>query len=225
MAYNLIQTPNWRYYNPNNVIDMVQNAKGSYNAANAGKIGSWFGNNFGWDKGNGLTAFGKNIGKGANIGSGIMYGLEAINNAKNVSDAQSDANDLMTGILRSSSSNPLTASFLTTNQNAMLNKIKRGSYDSEAEFGDIDLMSLLGGAGKGALTGALFGGIPGAIIGGLGGGLNANLTRQGEDQQRINSELEGLYQSLTEAENQYNAMKRPPITGLGLQSRYQNMFM
>lgn len=195
-------------------------------AATAGTgVKGALGKSFGWSKGSGLTAFGKNLGKGANIGSGIMYGIDAIKGAKNVSDAQNAGEDLMTEILRSSASNPLASSFLSSDQTAMLNKIKRGSYDSEASFGDVDLMSLLGGAGKGALTGLAFGGIPGAIIGGLGGGLTSNLTRQEQDQNRINSELEGLYQSLIEAENQYNTMKRPAITGLGLQSRYQNMFM
>jgi hypothetical protein len=183
------------------------------------------GKSFGWDKGSGLTAFGKNIGKAANIGSGIMYGIDALGGMKDLSNSQKSTDDLISDIMRSSASNPLTSSYLTSDQQSMLNKIKRGNYESKASSTDFDLMGLLSGAGKGALTGGLTGGIPGAIIGALGGGITSNLDRQNADQQRINSELEGLLQSLNDAESQYKMMKRPNFTGLGIQSRYQNMYM
>jgi hypothetical protein len=194
-------------------------------AAGGGGLGSWFGNNFGWDKKSGLTMFGKNLGKTANIGSGIMYGLDAIGGLGDLSSTQSQTDDLLTDILRSSASNPLLNSYLTSDQMSMLNKIKRGNYRTEASATDFDLAGLLSSAGQGALTGGITGGIPGAIIGALGGGITSNIDRQNQDQQRINAELEGLLQALTDAESQYNMMKRPNFTGLGIQSRYQNMYM
>ena len=185
-------------------------------------------NNFGWNSATGAKVFGKDLGGWKGIGTwgtGLYHGAKAIGNANEVTDSKNEAQDLLSDILRSSASNPLTNQFLTSDQTAMLNKIKRGTYDTESNFGDVDIMSLLGGAGKGALSGGLIAGIPGAIIGGLGGGLNANLERQNQDQQNINSQLEGLYQALMDAETQYNSMKRPNFTGLGIQSRYQNMYM
>lgn len=193
--------------------------------ANLNNLKGWLGNNFGWDKTSGLKVLGKNLGKTANIGSGIMYGLDAIGGMSDLSKTQSDTDSLISDILRSSASNPLLNSYLTSDQISMLNKIKRGSYDSEASFGDIDLMGLLSSAGSGALSGGLMGGIPGAIIGAIGGGLTSNIERQNKDQALINSELEGLLQSLTDAESQYKMMKRPNFTGLGIQSKYQNMYM
>ena len=185
-------------------------------------------NNFGWNSATGAKVFGKNLGGWKGIGTwgtGLYQGAKAIGNANEVTNSKNEAQDLLSDILRSSASNPLTNQFLTSDQTAMLNKIKRGTYDTESNFGDVDIMSLLGGAGKGALSGGIIAGIPGAIIGGLGGGLNANLERQNQDQQNINSQLEGLYQALIDAETQYNSMKRPNFTGLGIQSRFQNMYM
>lgn len=185
-------------------------------------------NNFGWNSATGAKVFGKDLGGWKGIGTwgtGLYHGAKAIGNANEIADYKTEANDLISDILRSSASNPLTNQFLTSDQTAMLNKLKRGTYDTDSNFTDFDLMSLLGGAGKGALSGGLIAGIPGAIIGGLGGGLNANLERQGQDQQNINAQLEGLYQALVDAEAQYNSMRRPNFTGLGIQSKYQNMYM
>lgn len=189
------------------------------------KLKGWLGNNLAWDKSKGLTVLGKDLGKSANKLSALMYAAQAVNNASNISNSRSDADELVSDILRSSTSNPMASDLLTSEQLAMLNKLKRGSYGTEASLTDFDLMGLLGGAGKGAISGGVFGGVPGAIIGAIGGGVNSHLENTTQNQDRINAELEGLLQALTDAESQYQAMRRPNLTGLGLQSRYQNMYM
>lgn len=178
-------------------------------------------NNFGWSKNAGVKAFGKNLGKYATGANALLQGFDAVGNLGDLSDAQAETDSLLTDILRSSASNPLASSMLTSDQISMLNKIKRGTYDTEAGFGDVDLMGLLSSAGQGALTGGLMGGLPGALVGGIGGALNSNLERQAQDQGLINSQLEGLYQALIDAEQQYKAMRRPNFTGLGIKSQYQ----
>lgn len=240
---------NWEYYDPNRkkrleqvygeIIDAVPSS-GTTGGAKTKTVGTGFQmpgfltagindlkNNFGWNSATGAKILGKNMGGWTGpgtVGTGLMYGAQAIGNANDIADSRADANDLISDILRSSASNPLTNQFLTSDQTAMLNQLKRGTYDIDSNFTDFDLMGLLGGIGKGALSGGIIGGIPGAIVGGLGGGLNANLERQGQDQQNINAQLEGLYQALMDAESQYNSMRRPNFTGLGIQSRFQNMY-
>lgn len=213
-------------YNADEIIDPVR--KSSKRGAG---LGNFFGkagntlhglkNGFGWSKNAGAKAFGKNLGNYATGANALMQGFNAVGNLGDVSDAQAETNSLLTDILRSSASNPLASSMLTSDQISMLNKIKRGTYDTEAGFGDVDLMGLLSSAGQGALTGGLMGGIPGALVGGIGGALNSNLERQAQDQGLINSQLEGLYQALIDAEQQYKAMRRPNFTGLGIKSQYQ----
>ena len=203
----------------------VSNASNVINATtNKNKLGGWFGNNFGWSKDSGVKAFGKNIGKYATGANAILQGFNAANNINELSDVNADTDALTSNILRSAASNPLTSSYLTSDQQSMLNKLKRGSLDTESSFFENNLMSLLGGAGQGALSGGLIGGIPGAIVGGLGGLVNTGLQGQTQNQALINSKLEGLLQSLTDAEMQYKSMKRPNFTGLGIQQQYKDMY-
>lgn len=198
-----------------NIIDMPTNKN---------KLGGWFGDNFGWSKSAGVKAFGKPIGKYATGANAVLQGFDAINNMNALSDVNADTDALISDILRSAASNPLTSNYLTSDQQSMLNQLKRGTLDTESGFLENDLMSLLGGAGQGALTGGLIGGIPGAVVGGLGGLVNTGLQGQAQAQSLTNSELEGLLQALTDAEMQYKSMKRPNFTGLGIQQQYKDMY-
>ena len=191
---------------------------------NTSKLKNWLGGNFGWSKDSGVKAFGKNIGKYATGANALIQGVDAIGNVNTLSDVKNDADAIVSDILKSAASNPLTSNYLTSDQLAMLNQLKRGTYDTEAGFFDTDMMSLLGGVGQGALSGGLIGGIPGAIVGGLGGLVNTGLQGQTQNQALINSKLEGLLQSLTDAEMQYKSMKRPNFTGLGIQQQYKDMY-
>jgi hypothetical protein len=176
-----------------------------------------------WSKAGGIKV--SNIGKMSNIGSGIGQGIQAIGNLKNISDTSSNISDLRGDILTQYSSNPLANYYLTPDQKQMIRQIKRGTYDDGGSSGILKgigsgLLGTVANAGIGYLTG----GIPGAIIGGVGGLVNSGMQGYNQAQQSKASELEALYQALNEANMQYQSMKRIPMSGLGLQQRYVNMY-
>lgn len=182
---------------------------------------------FGWNLKDGAKVFGKNIGKAANIGSGIMYGAQALGNMNALNESRDSADDLIDQILISANNNPIANSYLTSEQKAMLNKARRGDLDTETSIDDFipdDLLGNIGDIGLGVLMG-LPGGLPGMIIGGAGSAINAGLEDSMQEQQSQVAELEALLQALQDAELQYQSMKRPNFTGLGIQQRYQNMYM
>lgn len=248
MASNLpIQSTDWRYYNPqyakqqqgSNIGGIAGNAAGTLGglkglfgkaksgaSAKAGQAGSYLKNNFGWNKGSGVTAFGKNVGKAVPWIQGGLGAIQAAQGFSRLSDAQQDTGDATSGILRSAASNPLHGSFLSSDQMSLLNQLRRGNYENTSDFGDV-----LGGVGSGlgdtamqTLMGFGMGGIPGAVVGGASGLINSGIQGATQGQQGKTAELEGLYQALMDAESQYRSMRRPNFTGLGIQRQYQNMY-
>lgn len=204
-----------------------------------GNLKGWFtglGNNSGWNlTGNsrfgigntggraGLTLGGKNLGGLATAGAGIYQGIRGFQNLNDLNETKDAKENILNQIRTAAAGNPMLSSYLTDDELATLNKVKRGQYNNAPSnsnsFGDI-----LKGAGTGALTG-LAGGLPGIIVGALGGAINGGITSQNEAQQRENATLEGLYNSLANANAQYKRMRIPNYTGLGLQSRYTNQWM
>ena len=179
-----------------------------------------------FDKGKGLSIGGKNIGKAVPWGVGIYQGLDALGGLSKMSDLNADADTLTSQILTSAAGNPLIGSYLTSDDLALLGKLQRGSYDASADLGDAtsNLSNLLTGAGSGALMG-LAGGVPGAIIGGIGGLINSGIDNMNTETTNNTARLEALYQNLLNAEQQYKSMRRPNFNGLGIQQRYQNMYV
>ena len=182
--------------------------------------------NFGWSKGSGIKAFGKNIGKWGNIAGGALQGVEALGNLQDLNESQSTTDDLIGEILNNANANPLVSSYLTPSQLSLLRQVKRGDKSPETDFDDFipDDMSDFGDILKDAGLGLAVGGIPGALIGGIGGAVNSGLSGATEDQAQQNAELEMLLQALEDANMQYQSMKRPNLPGLGLQSRYYDMY-
>ena len=185
-----------------------------------------FKNIVGFDKGKGLTIGGKNIGKMVPYGVGIYQGLDALGGMSEMSNLNKDVDDLTNRILTSASGNPLLQSYLTSEDLSLLGKLQRGNYDASGSFGDAtsNLANLLTSAGSGALMGAA-GGIPGAIVGGIGGLINGGIDNINAETTNNTARLESLYQNLLNAEQQYKSMRRPNFNGLGIQQRYQNMYM
>jgi len=171
----------------------------------------------------GLTLGGKNLGGLATAGAGIYQGIRGIQNLNDLSETKSTRDDLLNQIRASAAGNPMLSSYLTDDEMATLNKVRRGNFDNDASNSNM-FGGILKGAGTGALTG-LAGGLPGILVGALGGAINGGVSSQNEAQQRENAILEGLYNSLANANAQYKRMRIPNYTGLGLQSRYTNQWM
>ena len=179
-----------------------------------------------WTKGSGLQYKNHNIGKWSNIGQGVYQGVSALNNLGDLGDLREDTDTLENDIIRSAMSNPLASSYLTSDQEALLNKLRNGTYSEDADGGDFfdGVFSGLGNIATGVLMGAP-GGVPGMIIGGLGSAINSGIQGMQQGQTETNAQLQGLYSALNQAEQQYRAMRRPNVTGLGLrQSALEQMY-
>ena len=90
-----------------------------------------------------------------------------------------------------------------------------------------DPLSLLKGAGQGALTGlpALLTGNPIPLLIGAGGGaINAGIQNATQGYEDDLATLEELYNALQYASQDYKSMRRPNFQGLGIQQRYQDMY-
>ena len=177
---------------------------------NKGLKGLFNKNNFGWSKGSGVKAFGKNVGKWGNIAGGAMQGIQALSNINQLDQVNDAAQDLESQILTSYGSNPNAGLALTADQKKLLRDLKTNGVDTSVGLDDLmpdslgDLVSPVLQGGLGFLTG----GIPGAVIGGVGGLVNTGLSGATEDAQRRNAELEALLNTLEEAEMQHQQMLR-----------------
>lgn len=189
-------------------------------------------NAYGWTKGSGLKftnpSTGKltNLGKWSNIAGGVMQGVDALGALATYGDLTNDANSLQSNIRIASMGNPLLSSYLTPEQLSLLSSIEDGRYNMSDGY-EFSLSSLLGGlteAVPAALIGGATGGIPGAVIGGVGSLINSGLDSFNASNQNSVNELQALYTALQDANAQYQSMKRPNFTGLGIQQRYQNMY-
>lgn len=186
-------------------------------------IKDWFSKN--WNKGSGIQA--GNIGKMANWGAGISEGVQALGNLSDISKSNSNLDDLEGRILNAYGSNPLANDMLTSEQLSQIRNLQRG-YDTEStpEFGDAisGIGNNLGSILTNTLISGAVGGIPGAVISALGGLVNSGMQGYNQAQDARASELEGLYNSLLDAESQYKSMRRPTMAGLPLQQRYIDMY-
>jgi hypothetical protein len=188
---------------------------------NKGLKGLFNKQNFGWSKGKGLKAFGKNVGKWGNVAGGVMQGISALSNINQLGNAKDTTADLQNQILNSYNSNPMAGLYMTAEQKKLLRDLKNNGADTSVDLGDFvpnsvgDLVSPLIQGGLGFATG----GIPGAIIGGVGGLANAGLENATESQQLRNAELEALLASLEDAEMQYQQLLRS-----GAQRRFQQFY-
>lgn len=178
-----------------------------------------------WRLGQGITPL--KAGKLTNIGSGIAQGVQGLQNLSNLGKSTSDYNNIQGDILAAYSNNPLASSYLSPDQMKMIRQIRRGNLPERttaSQGASDEIASNIGGILAGTGIGLATGGIPGALINSVGGLLNAGISGANKAQQSNLSQLDDLYQSLVDAQAQYNAMKRPNMTGLGLQQRYQQMY-
>lgn len=166
-----------------------------------------------WNKSSGIQPY--NLGK-ASTALGVGYNLYNIGSGLNkLSDSRSDGSDIASDIVTASYNNPMLQYDLDPEQLKMLRQLRRDSYATEADTGDIDWSDTIGGALKGGIYG-LAGGIPGVILGALGGGANAAIDSMNEAQGVTNDELEALYAAIMQSEQEYNALRKQRMIQNGI---------
>lgn len=165
----------------------------------------------------------------ANTGMGIYQGINALKNANELSSIDSDLNNLTGDIKSSAYANPMAMSYLNADQKRLFRQLQNDTYNTTSEAlgqGTAGAVKSLPKAILSGLGGGLIGGPLGALIGAGGTLLNSGLQGAAQGKQNKQAELEALYQTLFDAENDYNAMRRPAnVNYAGLQRRYSNVLM
>lgn len=161
---------------------------------------------FSWNKGSGLQAFGKNVGKFANFANAGIQGAQAIGNIYDLANEGYETDDILDDIRLAAMNNPYYQYDLTDAELKLLRDINRGRADTSAGLGDVNWLNALGDTAVGVTTGAV-GGIPGMIIGGIGGLGNSILGDLSSEQDATNAELEQLLASLEASKRNYKQMR------------------
>lgn len=171
-----------------------------------------------------LNTVGNNLGR---IAAGVnlaTQGYNILNNLDNMNDAKDDASTLKAKILSTAAANPMNSSYLSADNMRLLRQLRNGTYEADDADTKEIILNGLSGALKGTLTGVA-GGIPGMVIGGFGGAINDGMSTVSNAANVDNQKLEALLAELEDAQTQYNRMKRPNYSQMGLQSRYTNQWV
>lgn len=170
------------------------------------------------------SAGGPSIANIANVGGGIYHGINALQGLNQNSDTAKDIDSLVQDINTMKVTNPMYDMYMDPSDEKLMRQIKNGSLESgkfsNAVGGALEsIPQALLNAGLGFLTGN----IPGAVIQGVGTLANAGIQGYNKGQQDVQSKLQGLYNKLSQANEEYRSMRRPNgLRQAGLQSRYYN---
>lgn len=166
---------------------------------------------------------GPTIGGAATAGMGIYQGGKALKgiyeNTQTDRDLESLKNDINTQVV----SNPMYDMYMDASDEKLLRQMRNGTLNN-------DVSNAVSGAFKGipqaalsTLIGGLTGGPVGAAVGGLGSLANSAIEGYGQDTQNTQAKLQGLYNKLQRANEDYRSMKRPSgLRQAGLSTRYFN---
>lgn len=167
---------------------------------------------------------GASISNIANVGGGIYHGINAIQGLKTNADTEKDINSLKSDITGLVAGNPMYDMYLSPEDEKLLRQLRNNSLGSgnfaEAVGGTFESIPQAAiNAGLGFLTGN----VPGAIIQGVGTLANGGISGYNKGQQDIQNKLQGLYDRLSQANEEYRSMRRPNgLRSAGLQTRYYN---
>jgi hypothetical protein len=170
-----------------------------------------------------LIEGGPTVGQSANAISGIYQGGKAIKGIYDNVNSETDLNDLKKDIRLQMATNPMYDMYMDANDEKLLRKAKNGTLTNNWGGAAEGVMQGLPQAGLSALMGGLTGGIPGALIGGIGSLVNSGIQGYGQGTQEAQSQLQGLYDRLRQANEEYRMMKRPSgLRRAGLSTQYFN---
>ena len=185
-----------------------------------------FGDDYAKASGSPLWSSGKGIDKLGTVGNvigGIYQGANALQGISEAQKASSDLESLLMDIENSAYDNPISDMYLDNEQRKLLRDVNKDRFDkpgiTDAISGGIKgIPKALLSTGVGFLTG----GLPGAAIQGIGSLVNSGIEGYNSALGESEAELEALYNTLLEAEQDYNSMRRANVRGAGLNTRSFN---
>lgn len=232
--YPIQKAPNWgnpRSYD-DDFIDMTSGAAGTMNPGRFAFLRNLFSRmpkNFGelHSLGNKIRGTqilgGPTVATAANTIGGIYQGVNAAKGIYDNVQSDEDLRSLKNDISSSIAANPMYDMYLDASDEKLLRQMNNGTItDNVNDVGNGIVQGIpkaLLQAGLGYLTG----GPVGAGIGGIGSLINSGIQGYGQGNEKASSKLQGLYNKLKQAEEEYRTMRRPSgLSSAGLQTRYFN---
>ena len=166
---------------------------------------------------------GPTVSQVANIGGGIYHGANALSGLMDNSNAQKDLNSLKSDITLAMASNPMYDMYLDASDQKLLRQMKNDRLEGTHGGTVKGIVNSLPKALLNTGLGFLAGGPAGAAIQGIGTLANAGISGYGQGIDEQYAQLQGLYDKLQRANDDYLSMKRPRgLRQAGLQSQYFN---
>jgi len=170
-----------------------------------------------------LIEGGPTVAQAANTMSGIYQGGKALKGLYENINNEADLNDLQKDIRLQIASNPMYDMYMDANDEKTLRKAQNGTLTNNWAGAAEGAVKGIPQAGLSALMGGITGGAPGALIGGLGSLINSGIQGYGQGTQEAQAQLQGLYDRLRQANEEYRMMKRPSgLRRAGLSTQYFN---
>lgn len=161
-----------------------------------------------------------NLGSAANVLSGLYQGGTAVKNSIDLGNSSSDLDSLKKDILASAASNDIASSYLNSEDQRTLRKLKRGDTGVNQWGGAMSgIMGNLPKTLASTALGGLTGGIGGAAIGGIGSLVNSGLSGANSATEQRSAALQNLYNNLLSAETSYNSERNSRM-----RNRYFNAY-
>ena len=170
-----------------------------------------------------LIEGGPTVSQAANTVSGIYQGGKALKGLYENIGNDRDLDSLKKDINLQIASNPMYDMYMDINDEKTLRQMNNGTLTNNLAGVAEGAMKGIPQAGLSALMGGITGGVPGALIGGLGSLINSGIQGYGQGTQEAQSKLQGLYDRLRQANEEYRTLKRPSgLRRAGLSTQYFN---
>jgi len=176
-----------------------------------------------------ITASAETPGQGTSLGAlsrwgmGLYQGGKALKGIYDNVNADSDLQNLQKDIRAQVASNPMYNMYLDAADEKLLRQSNNGTLTNGVGSAFEGVARGIPKALLSAVVGGATGGVGGAAIGGIGSLINSGIEGYGQGTAEASDKLQGLYDRLRQADQEYRTMKRP--TGLrraGLSTNYYN---
>lgn len=159
----------------------------------------------------------------ANIGGGIYHGINALQGLNANANADRDLESLKRDITLAKATNPMYDMYLDASDEKLLREMNNNNTSANWTAAGSNIMNSIPRALLNAGLGFLTGNVPGAVIQGVGTLANAGVEGYGQGTAERYGQLQGLYDKLQRANDDYRSMKRPRgLRQAGLQTQYFN---
>lgn len=190
--------------------------KGDFNLPNLGKVASDV-------RATQLWQNGPTIAQSANTISGLYQGGKAVKGLYDNINAEQDLNSLKQDISTQVASNPMYNMYLDANDEKLLRQVNNNTLTNNWGGAASGVVNGIPQAALAAVLGGLTGGVGGAAIGGIGSLINSGISGYGKGTEEATGKLQGLYDRLRQANEEYRTMKRPSgLRRAGLSTQYYN---